>query len=57
MRDYLVIGIYLDDETRYADTYHAESAEAAEAEAIAQCPGLTVVATIVGNLDDVKVSS
>jgi hypothetical protein len=53
-RDYLVIGYYPDDGTRFAETYPAESPAQAELFA-AQDHGVTVVATVVGN--DMHVTS
>ena len=53
-RDYLVIGYYPDDGTRFAETYPAESPAQAETFAV-QEHGVTVVATIVGT--DLHVTS
>ena len=53
-RDYLVIGYYPDDGTRFAETYHAESPAQAETFAV-QDHGVTVVATVVGT--DLHVTS
>jgi hypothetical protein len=53
-RDYLVIGYYPDDGTRFAETYHVESPAQAETFAV-QDQGVTVVATVVGT--DLQVTS
>jgi len=46
MSAYLVIGIYEDDHTRFADTFEAETPAAAEELAVAQCPGLIVAGVL-----------
>jgi hypothetical protein len=43
MAQFLVIGIYLDDMQRFADTYEADTPEAAEAQAPA---GVTVAGVV-----------
>lgn len=48
MRKFLVIGIYSDDETRYADEYEAETPEIAEA----QVPAGLIVAGVIELIAD-----
>jgi hypothetical protein len=49
MKIFTVIGFYRDSRQRYADTYEAETADAAEAQAVGQLPTLVVCGVIAGS--------
>lgn len=49
MTHYLVIGIYKDDKTRFAETYSTTTTDAAEKMAIKAHPNLEVAAVLEDN--------
>jgi len=46
VRKYLVLGTYEDDGARWADSYEAESPQAAEEMALADYPGIVIAGVV-----------
>lgn len=51
MNTYTVIGIYLSDHQRFAESYEAKDAAQAEDMALAEHPGLVIAGVVLGDVD------